>query len=192
MIQNVIFGTIYLKILFRAYNFLIFAQMYQWTSSEFLFNFRFSSRNLKANKLRKKIANFIIQFRSKNITHFMNLNSLDIENNMLLLHSQKPSWIYQKFSSKHISVWCQKKHLHPTVSWRPKLHSWSNLKANVRLFVRKDVVRFYQMQGCVWGRLIDFIKAALFLGLLTCFTFFHFNWNFCKSNYFSAFWYFHL
>ena len=84
MIQNVIFGTIYLKILFRAYNFLIFAQMYQWTSSEFLFNFRFSSRNLKANKLRKKIANFIIQFRSKNITHFMNLNSLDIENNMLL------------------------------------------------------------------------------------------------------------
>ena len=44
----------------------------------------FLAENLKANKLRKKIANFIIQFRSKNITHFMNLNSLDIENNMLL------------------------------------------------------------------------------------------------------------
>ena len=39
----------------------------------------------------------------------MNLNSLDIENNMLLQHSQKLFWIYEKFSSKHVSVWCQKK-----------------------------------------------------------------------------------
>ena len=51
-----------------------------------------------------------------------------------------------KFSSKHASVCCQKKHLHSTISWRPKLHFWSTLKANVRLFlyisVRKDIVRF--------------------------------------------------
>ena len=31
---------------------------------------------------RPKITNFTGQFRSKNLTHFMNLNSLDIENNM--------------------------------------------------------------------------------------------------------------
>ena len=32
----------------------------------------------------------------------MNLHSLDIENNILPQHSQKPFWLYQ-FSSKHIS-----------------------------------------------------------------------------------------
>ena len=32
------------------------------------------------------------------------LNSLDIENNMLAKHSQKPFSLY-KFSSKHFSVW---------------------------------------------------------------------------------------
>ena len=79
----------------------------------------------------------------------MNLNSHDIENNMLLQHSKKSSWIYQKNFSKHVSVWCQRKHLHSTVSWRLKLHSWSTLKANVLFFlnisVRKDVVKFYLM-----------------------------------------------
>ena len=54
---------------------------------------------------------------------------------MLPQHSQKPFRLYYQFSSKHISVWCQKKHLHSTFSWHPKLHSWSNLKANVRIFL---------------------------------------------------------
>ena len=35
-----------------------------------------------------KITHFTIQFRSKNVTHF--INSLGIENNMLSQHSQKP------------------------------------------------------------------------------------------------------
>ena len=84
MIQNVIFGIRFLKILFWAYNFFIFFQTFPRTSSEFLFNFRFSSRkSQRQQKLAKKITNFTIQFRSKNITHFTNLNSLDIENNML-------------------------------------------------------------------------------------------------------------
>ena len=37
---------------------------------------------------------------------------------MLPKHSQKPFWLY-KFSSKHVSVWCQKKYLHYAISWRP-------------------------------------------------------------------------
>ena len=36
-----------------------------------------------------------------------------------IICSQKPLWLY-KFSSKHVSVWCQKKHLHCTISWRSK------------------------------------------------------------------------
>ena len=81
MIQNVIFGILFMKILFLAYNFFIFAQMYQRPSSaEFLFNFRFSIRKSQSQqKLGKKIAHFRIQFRSKNITHFTNLDSLTLK-----------------------------------------------------------------------------------------------------------------
>ena len=83
-------------------------------------NFRFSSRKYQSpQKLAKMFTYFTIQFHSKNLTHFTNLNSLDIESNMLPQHSQKAFWLY-KFSSKHVSVWCQKKHLHCTISWRPR------------------------------------------------------------------------
>ena len=55
------------------------------------FNFRFSCRKSQSEqKLAEKITHFTIQFSSKNLPHFMNLNSLDIENNMLPQHSQKP------------------------------------------------------------------------------------------------------
>ena len=49
----------------------------------------------------------------------MNVSLLDMENNMLPQYSQNPFWLY-KFSSKHVSVWCQKKYLHSTISWRPR------------------------------------------------------------------------
>ena len=96
----------------------------------------FLAESLKARKkLPKKITHFAMQFRSKNLTHFMNLNSLDIENNMLPQHSKKSFGLHYKFSSKHVSVWLQKKHLHSTISWCPKLHSCSALKANVSIFL---------------------------------------------------------
>ena len=54
------------------------------------FNFRFSSRNSQnLHKLAKKITNFTIQFRSKNLIHFTNRKALDIENNILLQCTQK-------------------------------------------------------------------------------------------------------
>ena len=112
---------IFLKILLRACNAFTFLHTFQWTSSNFFFLiFRLSSRKSQyQQKLAKKITHFTIQFRSKNLIHFTNLNSLDIENNMLPQHSQKPFWLY-KFSSKHVSVWCQKKHLGCTISWRQR------------------------------------------------------------------------
>ena len=61
MIQNLIFGILFLKILFRAYNFFIFVQTFQWTSSEFLLISDFLTESLKANKnLRKR--SFILQY----------------------------------------------------------------------------------------------------------------------------------
>ena len=84
------------------------------------FNFIFSSRKSQSQqKPAKKTTHFTIQFLSKNLIHFANLNSPDPENNMLAQHSQKPFWLY-KFSGKHISVWCQKKYLHCTISWRTR------------------------------------------------------------------------
>ena len=69
---------------------------FQGVLSEFFFNFKFSSRKSQnQQKLAKKITHFTIQFHSKNLIYFMNLNlSLnEIENNMLPQHSQKPFFI---------------------------------------------------------------------------------------------------
>ena len=88
MIQNLIFGIIiFLKIFFRANKDVIFVHMFQWT---LFFNFRLFSRKSQSQQtLEKKFTNFIIQFRSKYLTYFINLYSLDIENKMLPEHSQK-------------------------------------------------------------------------------------------------------
>ena len=53
----------------------IFIQQFQWISSEFIFNFRLSSRkSLSQQKQAKKITNFTIKFHPKNQTHFTNLD----------------------------------------------------------------------------------------------------------------------
>ena len=60
-------------------------------------------------KTRKKITHFTMQFCSKNLTHFKNLNSLNIIKDILPQRSEK-----------HVSGWCQKKHLHCTILRRPR------------------------------------------------------------------------
>ena len=76
----------------------------------------FSSRKRQSQQqLVKKITHLTIQFCSKNLAHFKNLNSLDFENNMLSQRCQKPLSFY-KFSSQHFSVWCQKKYMDCIIS----------------------------------------------------------------------------
>ena len=73
------------------------------------FNFRFSSRKFQGQqKLAKKTAHFTTQFCSKNVTHFTNLDSLDIENNMLP-QTQLKTFLTLRIFSKRVSVLCQKK-----------------------------------------------------------------------------------
>ena len=48
MIQNLIFGILFLKILFRTYNFFIFVQISQWISSEFFLISDLPAESLKA------------------------------------------------------------------------------------------------------------------------------------------------
>ena len=91
-IWNLFFENIILGI-----QFFIFVHTFQWTSSEFFFffNFRFSTKNSQSQqKLAKKMTHLTTDFRSKNLAHFTNLKSLDIEVNMLPQHSQKPFSLY--------------------------------------------------------------------------------------------------
>ena len=170
--------------------------------SLFFFNFRFSSRKSQSQqKLAKKITHHIqitskkvhIQFWSKSLTLFTDLNSLDIENNMLPQHSQKPFSLY-KFSGRHVFVWCQKKYLHCTLSWRPRTAFLMNLQMSVYFYISpyKNICfqrcsKILSEGGWVAGRLNNFLKAVHILCLEKYFTMFYFNWNFWKFNYFSAF-----
>ena len=61
----------------------MFVHTFQWTSSELFLISDFLVEILEANKTSEKITHFTIQFRSKNLTNFTNLDSLDIESNML-------------------------------------------------------------------------------------------------------------
>ena len=80
------------------------------------FHSRFSSKKPQSwQKVAKKDHSFYNTVLLK--IHFMNLNSLNIVKKIPPQHSQRPYSLY-KFSSKHVSGWRQKKHLHCTISRR--------------------------------------------------------------------------
>ena len=160
---------------FRHANFL---RMFLWTSSEF---FRFSSRKSQSQeKLAKKITHFSKRFNSNYLTCFINLNSLDIGNNILPKHNKKRSSLY-KFSSKHVSVWCQKKNCNGPFLDTQELYSSSISKANVCILQYISLRKFlYQRRSKIlsggiggWWRLNNVLKAAHCLDLVKCFTIFH-------------------
>ena len=83
MIQNLIFGILFLKVLFWSYNFF---HIRPHVPVDIIF---FSSRKFqKQQQLAKKITHFTIPFRWENLTHFTNLN---IENNMFPQHRKNLS-----------------------------------------------------------------------------------------------------
>ena len=76
---------------------------------------RFSSRKSESQrKLVKKITHISIQLRSKNLTYFMNFNSLDIENNMF--PKAKSLSHFTNFSVDMFLYSVKKQHLHCTIS----------------------------------------------------------------------------
>ena len=119
------------------------------------FNFRFSStKSQSRQKLAKKITYYATQFCSKNLTRFTDLNSLDIENNMLLQHNHKPFSLY-KFFSRHISVWCQKKHLHCTIYRRPKTVFLKHFECKclyISVYPRKKTIS--QRRSKIWTSMV--------------------------------------
>ena len=137
MIKNLIFVILFSKHFFRVYNLSPHVSM---DVIRVLFIPEFVAENLKANKNQPK-------------RYFTKLNCFEIENKMLPKHSQRAFWAY-KFSSKHVTVWCQEKYLHCTISWRPRSTFLKHFKSkclyiSVYLsFCFKDEVRFYLV---VWG-----------------------------------------
>ena len=98
----------------------------------------FVAENLKANKNQRK-RSLILQYSfAQKTPHFTNLNSFEIENNILPKHSQKNFSVY-KFSKKHVSISSQKKYLHCTISWRPRT---TFLKADICIFLYTSLRNF--------------------------------------------------
>ena len=169
MIQYLIFGILFFKILF------LYLSRRSSRYHQSFFYFRFSSRKSQIEqKLAKKITHFTIQFCSKNLTHFTNLNSLDTENNMLPQHSQKPFWLY-KFSANMFLFGVRNNICTAPFLDTQELHSWSTLKANV----------------CI-KCLNNFANVARCFDLVKCLSILHFNWNFWKLSFFPVFRYLHL
>ena len=83
-----------------------FTHLHQCTS-EFFFNFRFSSRKSQSQqKLAKKMSHFTIQFRRKNLTNLILRTSTHLTLQIICSRdTAKNLWLY-KVSSKHVSFWC--------------------------------------------------------------------------------------
>ena len=105
-------------IFFRAYNFFIFVHMLQYTSSVFFLISDFAAESFKANKTRE-ITHFTVQISSKNFTYFLNFNSLDSEN-ICSRNTAKNLSDFANFPAKLFLFGARKKHLHCTISRRPR------------------------------------------------------------------------
>ena len=109
----------------------------------------------------------------------MNRNSLDIKNNMLLQHSQNFFCIY-KFSSKKVSIWCQKNICAALIL--ETLWKKTSVYFCISSFQRKSLFQRCSMilygWGWIRGRLNNFLKTAHCVRLVKCLIVFHFNWNF--------------
>ena len=119
--QNLIFGILFLKILFRTYNFSMFVQSCQWTLLEFFLILDLLAETLKAKKDHSFYNEVLLK---KSLSHFTILNSLGIGDNMAKKFSEFTNFL--RLQSLHIPFAVSKtttttktkqnkKHLHCTI-----------------------------------------------------------------------------
>ena len=134
MTQNVIFGISVLEILFWAYNFFIFIQTFQRTSSEFLFNFRFSSRKSQSQQKQHSFAQKALLILR--ISTHLTLKIICTRNTVKNLSDFKdaPADMFLLGVRENI---CTAIFLDAQ-----ELHFWSALKANVCIFLYISVRKF--------------------------------------------------
>ena len=141
----------------------IYSKLNEWLKiSYFEFSFRFSSRKSQnQQKLAKKINYLKIQFRSKNLTYFMNFNSLKIVKIIPLQHSQKPyslNFSSKNKNKKHTALFLDAQELHSQSTW--KANDWIFL-TSVRNFMFQRRRSFLSGLG-----LNNFFKTSCCLGLI--------------------------
>ena len=110
----------------------------------FFLNSNFLAESLKPTKTIENNQFFYDTVLLKNLTHFTNLNSLNIEKNMLPQHIQKPFSLY-KCSSKHL-VGVKKNICTAPFLDAQEMHSQSTLKANVCIFL------YISVRKCLFQR----------------------------------------
>ena len=196
MIQNLIFAILFLKILFRAYN---FSPHVPVDIIRVFFIPEFVAENLKANKNQPK-RSLILQYsfaqKTSLILRISTLLKLKITCSQ---NTAKKLSQFTNFPANMFLFGVRKIICTAPFPDAQELLSWSTLKANVCIFLYTSLRKFlFQRLSKIlsggmggWWRLNNFLKAARCLGLVKCFTIFHFNWNFSKFNYFLVFWYFY-
>ena len=92
---------------------------FQWILSDFFFFliFRFSRRKSQSQTKPSKKDHSFYNIVLLKKPHLFREPELDWHWKFEMIWTLKWLW---KFSSKHVSVWCQKKHLHCNISWRPR------------------------------------------------------------------------
>ena len=144
--------------------------------------------------LAKKITYFTIQFCLKKFTDFTNPKSLDIENNVLPKQSFPTLQLFQQTKYCLVSEKTfELQHFMTLAFWK---HFESKCVCISVYLLEKIIVP--RTQDFIWcdegcgGKLDNFLKTAHCLGLIKCWTIFHFNWTIWNFSYVSAFRYLHL
>ena len=122
MIQNVIFGILFSKIIFRAYSFFTFVQAFQCTSSEFHFNFRYSSRKSQSQqKLAITYWSLILWYSFAKRTSLILWTSTRLTLKIICSrNAAKNLSDFKNIPADIILFGVRKKYLHCTISWSPR------------------------------------------------------------------------
>ena len=110
----------------------------------------FLAGSFKADKNQQKILH-ILQYSFAQNTHFANLNSLDIENNMLP-QTQPKTFLTVQIFSKHVSVQCQKKYLYCTISWHPRTAFFKHIESkclHISIYLLNKILVHFQRRSKV-------------------------------------------
>ena len=156
--------------------------------SNLSFNFRFPNiKSQSQQKLAKR--SLILQYSfTQKTSLILQISTRDIAKKYTPAALRKTHSLC-KFSSRHVSGWCQKKHWHWTISRNRRFvfsKHWESNCLYIPVFLLKRLLS-ETLEAFIWWKLNIIFKAAHCLYLVRCFKFFHFNWNFWKSSYISVF-----
>ena len=129
---------LFLKMLFLAYD---FGSHVPVDIMRIFFIPDFLAESLKANENYRE-RSFILRYRQYILRYYflLTLKIICSQNT-----AKKLSFSVYKFSSKHVSVWCQKKHLDRTILCRPRITFLKHFESKclyISVYLPKKILRF--------------------------------------------------